>query len=54
MPGAVTVGSGTIRAAAGTTLMNMATNACLDDSGDYGLRAYPCNNSSFQMWRLEY
>ncbi|QKW17685.1 actinohivin [Kitasatospora sp. NA04385] len=30
------------------TLRNMATNRCVDDSFDYGLRAFGCNGLNFQ------
>lgn len=30
---------------------NFATNRCLDDSFQYGLRAFPCNSLSYQQFR---
>jgi hypothetical protein len=31
-------------------LKNASTGACLDDSHQYGVRAFPCNNTDFQGW----
>jgi hypothetical protein len=31
-------------------IRNRATNYCLDDSLDFGLRTYPCNGGTWQQW----
>jgi hypothetical protein len=39
-----------------SALQNLNTRLCLDDSAQYGLRTYPCNQSSYnggyQAWQM--
>ncbi len=40
------------QAASLETYQNRSTTRCLDDSAQFGLRTFYCNNMSYQQWRV--
>lgn len=44
--------AGTASADTVQTFRNRATNQCLDDSNEFGLRTFPCNGLDYQNWNV--
>jgi ricin-type beta-trefoil lectin protein len=48
----LSLGTGMASADSVQTFRNRATNQCLDDSNEYGLRTFPCNGLNYQKWNV--